>query len=324
MNDLVHIYPPKTGGVLDYVDVYLAHQPNAVKIPLDEQSASSIILEGSCLLHYSGYGYAKRGAPLWLLKKIEEDRPKIKTLGIFFHELYAFGPPWGSAFWLSPAQRHIARRLAELSDYWITNREGSSTWLKQFASDKANSFLPIFSTVGEMDSYSPIRKPTVVIFGLPAVRANTYRAAGDKLFDWARCQGLEIHDIGSPILDESILATLKKNNVKLHGRLEAIEVSKILSNATFGLLKYPVEYVAKSTIFAAYCAHGICPILISDEHQIADGLVAGVHYHAGIPDHAIDEEKIGQAAMDWYQPHCISSHVSVQQKLLGEAIFRDN
>ena len=112
--------------------------------------------------------------------------------------------------------------------------------------------------------------------------------------------------------------------MKLHGRLEAIEVSKILSNATFGLLKYPVEYIAKSTIFAAYCAHGMCPVLISDVYSEADGLVAGKHYHAGIPDHPIDELKIGQFAWEWYQPHSISTHVLVQQKHINEAIFHGN
>lgn len=323
LKNLTHIYPPKTGGVLDFVDVCLAHQIDAVKLPLDELTASSPPLEGTCLLHYSGYGYAKRGAPLWLLKKLEADRPRIKSLGVFFHELYASGSPWGSAFWLSPIQRLIARRLSEMSDFWITNREDSALWLKQFADNKPNAVLPVFSNVGEMADDTPRKLPKIVVFGGAVLRAATYRAAGDSLFNWARAQGLVIHDIGPAMNEQAITNSLTQAGAIIHGRLEREEASSILSDASFGVVKYPIEYVAKSSVYAAYCAHGVCPILISDSYAASDGLIKGENYLAGLPDELITEAKaghVGKTAWQWYQPHRVDSHISTQLNLLQQAI----
>ncbi len=325
MNDLklTHLYAPKPGGVADYVDIMIENNYQANKLALSVSGKSNLLPE-HYLLHYSGYGFAKRGAPLWLLHKIENDRAKFKTFGVFFHELYAFGPPWGSAFWLSPAQRYIAKRLAELSDYWITNREDSAVWLSRFALDKAHKILPVFSNVGEISTYSSKRLPRVVVFGGAPLRAATYRAAGDTLFRWIDVQGLELHDIGPAMNDQTVNDALKKVDAIVHGKLDGVEVSRILAESSFGLVKYPVEYVAKSGVFAAYCAHGVCPILLSEGYAMADGLVAGEHFVAGIPDHSTHLQSISQAAWTWYQPHNISSHISAQQQLLGASNFRDN
>ena len=211
-------------------------------------------------------------------------REHIKTLGIFFHELYAFGPPWSSSFWLSPMQRHIARRLAEVSDFWMTSREGSAQWLRQYAGDKPHAVLPVFSTIGEPDSIAQARSPRIVVFGSAGLRRATYQAAGDKLFAWAKQASLEIHDIGAPITDAQLAVTLRANGVIQHGRLGDEAIRRLMQDALFGLLAYPVEYVAKSSVFAAYCAHGICPLLISNNYAQADGLEAGRHYLPGVPD----------------------------------------
>src|ERR1041385_7558181 len=72
------------------------------------------------LLHYVGYGYARRGAPSWLIDGLERwhrsnGAARILTM---FHELYAKGPVWTSSFWLSPLQKHLAARLA-----WLRSEE---------------------------------------------------------------------------------------------------------------------------------------------------------------------------------------------------------
>lgn len=322
---LTHIYTPNPGGVSDYVNVCILHEANAIKHPLEKLTAFSTKLSGNCLLHYSGYGYEKRGVPLWLLNKLEVDRHGIKTLGIFFHELYAFAPPWSSAFWLSPVQRHIASCLVEMSDFWITNRENSALWLRRIANDKPHAVLPVFSNVGEMPSYSPNRAPKIVVFGGSALRQTTYNRGGETLFAWAHMQGLEIHDIGPPIDDPVVSASLRKAGVILHGRLTSTEASRLLADASFGVVAYPVEYVAKSGVFAAYCAHGVCPVLLSDRFVPSDGLAAGAHYLAGIPAVKVNTakvESIGSAAWEWYQPHRVASHVSAQQILSQKASNR--
>jgi hypothetical protein len=311
-NRIIHLYPPVSGGVTDYVDVCLAHQPQSTKLLIDVKSIITTNTEDNYLLHYSGYGYAKRGTPLWLPKKIEKQCSNIKKIGIFFHELYAFGPITGSAFWLSPMQRYIARCLVETSDFWITNREESAQWLRKFSGAKPNAVLPVFSNVGEMSFYAKERKPKVVIFGSAILRSKTYRTTGDRLFLWAREQNFELHDVGPVITDSLMSATLRNAGVIQHGRLESNEVSELLSDAMFGILAYSLNYAAKSGVLAAYCAHGICPILISKNYKTSDGLVAGTNYIAGMPIKKIEKNivrNIGMAAWNWYQPHRIVKHV---------------
>lgn len=323
---IIFITPSSKGGVSDYADRARVSAKGVSVIDLKIETHKNINLEilsnKSIFLQYSGYGYAKRGAPLWLLKTLQEEKENFKTLGIFFHELYATGPPWGSAFWLSPVQKHIARRLAELSDFWITNREGSAQWLRQFAGDKPHAVLPVFSNVGEMPEYSFVRAPKIVVFGSAALRTATYLAAGNALFTWAREQGLEIHDIGPAINDIAVLKSLQAARVVLHGRLANEEVSRQLSDVSFGILAYPLDYVAKSGVFAAYCAHGVCPVLISTNFPAADGLVANKHYLAGLPvsiELGWDIKKIGSTAWEWYQLHNVKTHLFTIKSLFRDA-----
>lgn len=305
----------KKGGVYDFAcrlqEVF--GEPNGRLVHLFRGNLADWIIEpdDSVVLQLSGYGFDKRGAPLWLLKEIEGRRRHIKSFGVFFHELYAFGPPWSSSFWLSPVQRHIARRLAEMSDFWMTSRYGSAQWLERFAGDKPHAVLPVFSTIGEPDDLAQARLPRVIVFGSPGLRQLTYQAAGDKLFTWAKQAALEIHDIGAPVADQQLLATLRSNGVALHGHLLDREIRHAMASAMLGLLAYPVEYAAKSSVFAAYAAHGLCPVLISKNYVPADGLVVNDHYLPGVPDNSVifDAASVGQRAWEWYQPHNILSHV---------------
>ena len=74
------------------------------------------------VLHFSGYGYQKRGVPLWLPQglRIWSRRAGRVPLLTIFHELYATGRPWQSAFWLSPLQKQIVRSILNLSSAAIT------------------------------------------------------------------------------------------------------------------------------------------------------------------------------------------------------------
>ena len=270
--------------------------------------------DDTVVLQMSGYGFDKRGAPLWLPQILEQRRKYIKYFGVFFHELYAFGPPWSSSFWLSPVQRHIARRLAEISDFWMTSRQGSAQWLERFAGTKPHAVLPVFSTIGEPDDIARARLPRVIVFGSPGLRYATYQMAGANLFAWARQAALEIHDIGAPLADRHLSETLRSNGVVLHGRLEAIEIRHAMANAMYGLLAYPVEYVAKSSVFAAYAAHGLCPVLMSESYPSADGLVARRNYFPGFAGASITTEDaiaVGIAAFEWYKPHRLQRHTDV-------------
>ena len=65
------------------------------------------------ILHYVNYGYQKRGVPLSLPALLRKLRSASGgRLVTIFHEVYASGPPWKSAFWLRPMQIRIAREIA--------------------------------------------------------------------------------------------------------------------------------------------------------------------------------------------------------------------
>ncbi len=322
------IIPPGSGGVRDFADKLVensaADQAATVftwNQDTDHASLEQALSSDCVYLQYSGYGYAKRGAPLWLLKQLQIHRPQIKTLGVFFHELYAFRAPWRSAFWLSPFQRYIVRRLAERCDFWITSSESNAQWLRRFAGNKPHAVLPVFSNVGEITVYSAVRSLKVVVFGGAALRLKTYQAAGDNLFAWAKRQNLSIHDIGSTISDQLMSKRLADEGVIVHGRLPEMEISNLLADAMFGVVVYQMESVAKSGVFAAYCAHGICPVLISDQYQASNGLIQNKHYLAGMPETDCTRpiaEDIGLKAWNWYQPHQLSRHAEVLNHLLAE------
>lgn len=310
------IVPPQKGGVHDFstrvLGVLSKDAPDRVSLYQAAGPDLQISPDDVAILQFSGYGFEKRGAPLWLLREIEHHRKNIRSLGVFFHELYAFGPPWRSSFWLSPVQRHIARRLAELSDFWMTNREESARWLRRFAADKPHAVIPVFSNVGESAALSNERLPKIVVFGGRVLREKTYLAAGDKLFSWAKQASLEVHDIGPPVVHTGISAALHSNRVICHGELDEQAVHDLMSEATYGVVAYAAESAAKSGVFAAYAAHGVCPVLLSTNYGEADDLVAGVHYLSGLPaSHQTTEaQRVGLSAWQWYQPHALQVHTS--------------
>lgn len=323
---MIHLLvpPERKGGVYDFACKLQAAigDDSACLVHLSRENVSDweVGPDDTVVLQLSGYGFAKHGAPIWLLREVEKWRKDIKTFGVFFHELYAFGPPWTSSFWLSPVQRHIARRLAELSDFWMTNREGSAQWLRRFAGDKPHAVLPVFSNVGESTAPAQPRFPRIAVFGSPVLRQKTYEAAGDTLFAWANQASLEVHDIGEPIGDMQMAEALRANGVVQHGHLNEHQVSQLMADSLYGLLAYPVEYVAKSGVFAAYCAHGVCPLLISNNYVQADGLVAGKHYLRDVPnaEAVFDTTAIGQRAWEWYQPHRVGWHTELIKRFMDK------
>jgi len=83
-----------------------------------------------------------------------------------------------------------------------------------------------------------------------------------------------------------------------------------------------IEKSIVAHIHSIYCAHGVCPVLISKRYEPGDGVVAGNHYLAGLPVGTIQHsliQNIGSAAWDWYQPHRVMAHVDTLKRLLKDA-----
>jgi len=229
-------------------------------------------------LHYVGYGYQKRGCPIWLLRELTKWKSTNRaTLVTVFHELFATGPIWSSSFWLSPVQKLIATKIARLSDAVVTNRQEYANMLSRMSpSGLAPVVLPVLSNVGEpatVKQYAE-RKPWLVLFGgdqwaedALVLHANTIRAVCDQL------ELDRIVQIGS-----NLDFGFKTPRVEIMGVLPAAAISQILSQSKVGILNYYSGYLGKSGIFAAYCAHGVVPIFPVPNHSQADGLFHGQHY----------------------------------------------
>lgn len=318
----ISVIPPGTGGVRDYASM-LADPLGAPVRELSPQTDTREWSGDMLLLHFSGYGFQKRGVPTWLLAEMKRLRSRFKVFGVVFHELYAVGPPWGSAFWLSGIQKRIARDLLDQSDFWLTNREIAARWLCAHNARAPHRVLPVFSNVGEPEVFDNERDASIVVFGTGPIRSQAYAFGDGEIFRFAKRHQLRIHDIGKPIQDATMANALAEAGVVRHGMLSSEAVSQALSTARFGAVCYAAEHVGKSGIFAAYAAHGTCPILLSNKVAAHDGMQPNVHYAAGFGAFDgtgnLDAWLIGRAARRWYEPHGIAAHSAVLRTLAQEA-----
>ncbi|MFM2061318.1 MAG: hypothetical protein RLZZ507_988 [Cyanobacteriota bacterium] len=300
-----------------FVVKQVANKSESAMLKLLPQNQDS---EQTVLLHYVGYGYARRGCPVWLVNALEKWRKagNNRRLVTMFHELYAFGKIWTSQFWTSPLQRNLAARLVKLSDRCITSKQGYAEIISKFSQGTHSDIptLPVFSNVGEPEYLTPLsaRSRRLVIFGGAGTRSRVYQKS--QLALQRTCQELEIEeilDIG-PALDFDITPI---NNIPVTclGIKSAPEISSILSTSLVGFFNYPLEYLTKSGIFAAYCAHKVLPVGTWYAGQDLDGLVAGKHYWLGDRYEQMmnlaDGHIVADNAYNWYEKHNLSAQARI-------------
>ena len=251
------------------------------------------------VLHYSGYGYSLRGAPFWLASGLSGSCLRVVTM---FHELYASGPVTSSAFWLSPAMRWIARRLARLSSSVITNREESAMWLRGDV-----SVLPVFSNFGESSSLKPFdsRMPWLLSFPYQAVDTGNY---------WRELQQsaveLGVKKIFTLGASRQIANTgLNQIETEDWGIRSGEEIKRLMVDCRFGALSYNPRFLGKSSIFASFATHGLCTVLLEypltklgdglspDRHVVSPGRLNGIKALSSV----------GQSAYEWYQTHSLAA-----------------
>lgn len=321
---LIHIapeLPPTVGGVADYTDILsrellvqagrslelvLIHAGKSTVATIDgelpvvdrsgRQSAATLAdtvrqlahgteREPVILLEYSGYGYANRGAPLWLLRGLScvcgENGIPLVTM---FHELYATGMPWTGAFWISPLQRLVAAKLARSSAAIVTNRHSAVSWLQRYRSSSATPIRvqPVFSNVGEPEEIVPYeqRRSHIAVFGGGGRKAKVYDKHRDSL-RWIvnRKEFAQVVDIGPS--DDSFLPN--ETWSRPLGVMSAEEISDWLASASLGVLSYPGRRLGKSGVAAAFASHGV-PFVLFDEDDTSgntDPYIEGEHFLRG-------------------------------------------
>lgn len=280
------------------------------------------------LLHYVGYGYAKRGCPTWLALGIDGwlRNKKSRSIVTFLHEIYADGPIWTSPFWTSWLQKWIARKIIRRSRICATNSEKYSAIIQKFSNGIHQNVkcLPVFSNIGEPEIHSEfdVRRSRMIVFGGRGQREKVYETHREKLqqiIDEFRIK--EVIDIG-PALGVAI-PEIFGANVKCLGVLPASAVSELLLTSKIGLVSYPENLLTKSGIFAAYCSHGLIPIVLSSDTVLARELNQDKHYYVYGSQPKLREEhasRIASAALHWYRSHRLSVHGS----FIAEALFNDN
>lgn len=329
---LVQVTPPGRGGVFDYLQCLKAEWaalgvPSHV-MPLSRELAGQRSLadrmadygapaSGPCalVLHFSGYGYGQRGLCFWLLAELRALRAQRREglrLVVVFHELFASGPPWRSAFWLSRWQALIAARLARMADALWTNTEHHASWLAKVVGPATPIHVrPVFSNVGEPD-VSPAtggRQATAVVFGSPPTRQRVFDELRGHEATLRRLGVEELIEIGSGAMSEGAPTTIPRRHA---GRLEQPELGRLLQASRFGLLDYPSQLLGKSGVFAAYAAHGCVVLDTRRPGPDTDRLVTGTDYlslpaMAGAPALPASHEAIAARLLSWYADHRLNS-----------------
>jgi hypothetical protein len=280
------------------------------------------------ILHYVNYGYQARGIPFGLVPIVSELRQTSPgRLLTIFHELYASGAPWKSAFWLQPLQKRIARALAQLSEVCVVSSEAMLRDLGKIAPNVKGMVHPVLSNFGEPDlspgqflQRDPHRWTICGGTALIERSLKSFRKIMNRIPEEIAPRQLSV--LGGN--DNSIIRSLLLERgipTDYRPRIDPAEASSILSASSFLWLDYfdrpdvPMEFVLKSTAFAAACAHGVVPIFPhrSSAISIESDRLPGPFF--------IDADSLELPSVDarpslaehfygWYQRHAASDHLA--------------
>jgi hypothetical protein len=279
------------------------------------------------LLHYVNYGFQKRGIPFRLLSILHELRRQHHgKLVTIFHELYASGPPWTSAFWLQPLQIHLAKSVGRLSDACIVSSDNFRSELKRMVPDAHLELHPVPSGLGE-PSLSPNqitdRDPHQwAIWGGTALverSLRSFRQLLPRIPDSIAPRKLFVlGGLDNPVTRTLVVDLAVESDYR--PRIAAADASEILKTCSFAWFNYfhrpdvETSVILKSSAFAAACAHGVIPVFPHRGSAIAlDGdRLPGPFFvepdRCEIPD-ARTRPQIAADIYAWYQRYASSEHL---------------
>ena len=338
-------YPPDISGVGDYAAILawkfqdmglpietLVARPGGA-IPKDNiglargvdttELAEALDKYNRVLLHFSGYGYARRGLCRWLVDALRRWKAGMgkRHLVTMFHEVYATGPVWRMSFWTASPQKRNVRDLALLSDAHFVSSAGGHARLMQLLPDINAELLPVFSNIGEPDAPAPLceREGRAIVFGGSAQRQKAYKALKRIESELTRKLNqigvFEITDIGPNMRVPKRIAGC---DVKPMGVLPGQEVSNILARARIGFIDYAGDVLPKSGIAAAYFAHRVLIVNSSPIRRSGTDPQEGKHFLglANFMRGVFDTQKMADAGWSRYRLHGISETIDkIQAKL---------
>lgn len=258
------------------VDRFSVHRLHTHTVPgLVDQVPANI---STIFLQYSNYPYlqGKLDAPMWLVDALKVLKQRGLRIVVMFHELPTLR--YKRIRCPNVVQRRVSRGLARVADAVVTNNMAFQQTLARWTKSPVYC-VPNFSTIGEVDKVKPLsaRQRSLVVFG-SSDRTRVYRNNTETLNHI--CNTLKIntlYDVGRPIdwdhqgLNVDVVRT---------GFLSASEVSELLAESFAGMFDYRrfPRNLAKSTVYAAYCSHGLLPVCNGHGLTSQDDIVANHHY----------------------------------------------
>ena len=283
------------------------------------------------ILQYSNYPYllGKLDAPTWLVVALMLLKQRGLSVLVMFHEFPTL--QYQRLRLPNPIQRRVSRGLAQVADIVVTNNAAFQHTLANWTKTPVRC-IPNFSTIGEVQQVPPLRDRdrTLIIFG-STDRGRIYRSNLEGVRQI--CQKLDIHtlyDIGHPIEWDSTSLNANVTVIKT-GLLPATAVSKLMFTAFAGIFDYRrfPNNLAKSTVYAAYCAHGLLPLCNLGALPPQDGSLAGRHYldtqsllqHSNLTAESLSRlQRIADNAYAWYGTHtmakCADQYASFIQSVM--------
>ncbi|HEY9652412.1 MAG TPA: glycosyltransferase family 1 protein [Coleofasciculaceae cyanobacterium] len=269
------------------------------------------------LLHYSNYPYlsGKLDAPFWLVRGLElAMKLRQIKLVVMFHELPML--KYKKINVLNPIQSIVSRRLAKLASTVITDSARFQAILSQWIK-RPIPCIPDFSTIGEPHKIKSLaeRKRRIIVFGTTDRNRVYANYLSELLFTCSSLGIEEIYDIGKPL--NLRLSDFKKMQVVEMGFQPSDVVSQLMLDSMAGFFDYsrfPGD-LGKSTVFAAFCAHGLIPIISQYNPSEADGLEMNQHYL--VPGESLQNfslsqlQTIADKAHNWYKGHSLPENAKV-------------
>ena len=276
------------------------------------------------ILHYANYGYQARGVPFALRDFVKQLRQQLRGRWVtMFHELYASGPAWQSAFWLRPFQVRIAHDLIDASSCCVVSNVPIEQAIHAYDSKKKIRTIPVMSNLGEpeLTDFAVASSRRWVVCGGTALIARSLRRLEELLPLIPSPFAPDHLDVVGGRPDSLVVAAIDrlKRGFSVHHYPEvSVDLaSEVLRQSAFGWLDYFGEgkvwpgMVLKSGAFAALCAHGVIPIVSHREDRIAiDGdplpgpfCLTPRALHFPKPD---ELPAVRRSCYDWYQAHASS------------------
>jgi hypothetical protein len=242
-----------------------------------------------------------------------------------FHELYASGPPWGSAFWLRPFQVRMARKMIELSDVCFVSNEVIRNEIRRHSPAKPVRMVPVMSNFGEPDTVDVQTSPqNWAICGGASVIVRSLRSFADKqqripsAFLPVQLEVIGGRDNGAVLQEIQNLAKLIPGlKCNYYTEVSSERASELLRRCTFGWIDYFGNQKAwpgmilKSGSFAAFCAHGIIPVSAYAESPPSLDGDAFPEWYFVTPEKSSFPSvqqviEVRRKIQDWYQRHASS------------------